>query len=270
MSDHVPTRSAQERPLALVTGASSGIGAEFARRLAPRYDLILVARRTERLAALAIEIMGSTDCRVEVWTADLGDPDAVTRLAGKIASEPRLSLLVNNAGFGISGPFWDTSLDEARAMQRLHIDATLVLSHAALRAFVPRDRGAIINVASVAAFIRGAGSGTYAATKSWMTAFTEGLHLDLRHQGSAVRVQALCPGFTYSEFHDVMGIDRSTRAPKSFWLTSEKVVEASLAGLESGTLYVIPGWRYRLLTAIVGLLPHPLRLAFESARKRSK
>ena len=258
------------RPLALITGASSGIGAVFARRLAPTHDLLLVARRTERLAALGIELQGTAECRVEVWTADLGVHSEVARLAERIASDPRLALVVNNAGFGLSGAFWEGRLADLETMQRLHIDATLALCHAALRNFVPRNAGAIINVASVAAFIRGAGSGTYAATKAWMTSFTEGLYLDLRQADSQVVVQALCPGFTYSEFHDVMGIDRRSRAPLSFWLTAESVVAASLEGLEARTLYVIPGWRYRLLTAVIGILPHSLRLSFESARKRSK
>jgi len=146
--------------------------------------------------------------------------------------------------------------------------ATLRLCHAALRVLVPRDRGAIINVASVAAFIRGTGSGSYGSTKSWMTAFTEGLHLDLRSIGSKVTVQALCPGFTYTEFHDTMGVSRESRAPRSFWLNANDVVEASLDGLRRGKLYVVPGWRYKLLTAFATKLPHGARIAFESMRKR--
>lgn len=251
--------------MAVVTGASSGIGAVFARRLAAAHDLVLVARRRDRLEALAAEF-AALGCRAEAFPADLTDANDVDRLAGRIAGEPQLSLLVNNAGFGLGRPFWECPIAELAAMHRLHIDAVLRLCHAALGRMVPANRGAVINVASVAAFVRGAGSGPYGATKSWMTALTEGLHLDLRKAGSAVAVQALCPGFTYSEFHDTMGVDRSRRAPRWLWLSAERVVDDSLAGLRRGRLYVIPSLRYRALVAVATRLPTRLRLAFEAAR----
>lgn len=200
--------------------------------------------------------------------ADLGQEADLARLAERIRTEPNLGLLVNNAGFGMAGLFWEQALGQNEQMHRVHIDATLRLCHAALANLVPRNRGAVINVASVAAFVRGVGSSTYAATKSWMTAFTEGLHLDLRSTGSRVVVQALCPGFTYSEFHDVMAVRRDTRAPRFFWLSAESVVDASLAGLARRKLYVVPTWRYAVVVALVTKLPHRLRLAFESARRR--
>jgi short-subunit dehydrogenase len=135
---------------------------------------------------------------------------------------------------------------------------------------VPRNRGAIINVASVAGFARSQGSVSYCATKSWMNIFSEGLYLELRGMGSKVMVQTLCPGFTYSEFHDTMAINREKLAGKALWLTAEQVVEASLRGLQEGRLYVIPGWRYRLLTAIISKLPSSLRLAMEQARGNAR
>jgi short-subunit dehydrogenase len=125
---------------------------------------------------------------------------------------------------------------------------------------VPADRGALINVASVAGFLTSPGGTSYSATKHWMNAFTEGLYLDLRTRGSRVRVQSLCPGFTYSEFHDVMGISRGS-IPKAWWTTAEFVVEESLRGLESGRLFVVPGWRYRLLVALATVVPSSLRYA---------
>jgi hypothetical protein len=256
------------RPLAVITGASSGIGETFARQLAPTHDLLLVARRGDRLLALSEELTRSHTVRVETLVADLEKDEDIARLSERFKTEPAFTLLVNNAGFGVGGAFWKGPLEPLDRMHKLHVVATLRLSHAALGVLVPRGEGAIINVASVAAYIRGAGSGSYAATKSWMTAFTEGLHLDLRKARSAVQVQALCPGFTYSEFHDVMGVSREGRAPRSFWLTSESVVRASLRGLERRQLFVMPGWRYRLLTAIVTRLPSAARLAFESARSR--
>jgi short-subunit dehydrogenase len=260
--------TAASRPLAVVTGASSGIGEAFARRLAPTHDLLLVARRRERLEAVAAEVSAAHGTRAEVLVADLGDEGDVDRLAARLASEPGLELLVNNAGFGLDGLFWNGELSSHEKMHRLHVLAPLKLCHSALRNFVPRDRGAIVNVASVAAFVRGIGSGSYGATKSWMTAFTEGLHLDLRSAKSRVVVQALCPGFTYTQFHDAMGVRREKRAPQFFWISAESVVDASLRGLRTGRLYVVPSWKYRILTALVTKLPNRLRVAFESARPR--
>ncbi len=256
------------RPLAVVTGASSGIGEVFARRLAPTHDLLLVARRRERLESVASGLAAAHGTVAEVMVADLSLEVQVSVLAERLRNEASLELLVNNAGFGISGPFWEQGLEHNEQMHRLHVGATLRLCHAALANLVPRNRGAIINVASVAAFVRGAGSATYGATKSWMTAFTEGLHLDLRSVGSRVTVQALCPGFTYSEFHDVMAVRRETRASRFFWLSADSVVDASLSGLARGRLYVVPTWRYAILVALLTKLPDRMRIAFESARRR--
>jgi short-subunit dehydrogenase len=266
-----PTQSAPPaaiRPLAVVTGASSGIGEAFARRLAPAHDLLLVARRKDRLDAVASEVATAHGTRAEILVADLGRQEDVARVAERLRREQNLELLVNNAGFGVDGLFWEGEIASHEQMHRLHILATLKLCHAALGNLVPRNRGAIVNVASVAAFVRGIGSGSYGATKSWMTAFTEGLHLDLRSIKSRVVVQALCPGFTYSEFHDTMGVRRERRAPRFFWLSADRVAAASLAGLRSGRLYVVPGWQYRILTALMTKLPNGLRVALESARPR--
>jgi uncharacterized protein len=256
------------RPLAVITGASSGIGESFARKLAATHDLLLVARREDRLAALAAELEKAHGGRAQVLACDLELERGVDGLAERLHAEPRFELLVNNAGFGVGGLFWDGPLGPLDRMHRLHVMATLRLCHAALRALVPRDRGAIINVASVAAYIRGVGSGSYGSTKSWMTAFTEGLHLDLRSIKSRVVVQALCPGFTYSEFHDTMGVTRESRAPRAFWLSADMVAAASLDGLRQRRLYVVPGWRYKILTALVTKLPNGARIAFESVRNR--
>jgi short-subunit dehydrogenase len=242
------------KPVALVTGASAGIGAAFARALAKRgYDLILVARRRDRLEALALELKQS-GAAAEVLPADLTDPAQVRLVEQRIAAVEALDLLVNNAGFGVVGRFWQTDPDAQERMHLLHIVATMRLTHAALAAMTARDRGAVINVSSVAGFVESPGSVTYGATKRWMNAFTEGLDLDLRSRNSAVRVQALCPGFTYSEFHDVAGIDRKTISA-SLWTTAEDVVAASLAGLDRGKLFVIPGRRYSLLVRLLKLTP---------------
>jgi short-subunit dehydrogenase len=258
------------RTLAVITGASSGIGATFARKLAPSYDLLLVARRKDRLAELAAELSANHQAAIEIFVGDLSDPRQVASLAERIAAEPRLALLVNNAGFGTLGRFWEASLASQEQMHQLHVMATVRLTHAALGNMVPRDSGAIINVASVAGFARSQGSVSYCATKSWMNIFSEGLYLELRGMGSHVTVQTLCPGFTYSEFHDTMAIRREKLASKALWLTAEQVVDASLEGVKTGQLYVIPGWRYRLLTAIISKLPSRLRLAVERARGKER
>jgi short-subunit dehydrogenase len=253
------------KPLAVITGGSSGIGATFARRLAPDHNLLLVGRRKERLEQLAAELSRTYGSHVEVMAADLTVEHDLAALAERLESAKDLALLVNNAGFGSRGRFWEAPIEMQEQMHRLHIMAPLRLTHAALRNMVLHDFGAIVNVASVAAFIRSSGSTSYCSTKSWMTVFTETLHLELRSIRSNVVVQALCPGYTYSEFHDTLGVNREKLAPRSFWLTAEEVVDASLEGLRRRKLFVVPGWRYRLLTSLVSKIPTRLRVAFESA-----
>jgi len=252
--------------VAAITGASSGIGMAFARKLASRYDLLLIGRRKDRLEALAGELTAQHECEVTVVAADLTDETALRAVAAGISGTANLALLVNNAGFGYRGAFWRADLAKIEEMHRLHVMATLKLSHAALRVLVANDHGAVINVASVAAFAQRAGSASYGATKSWLAAFTEGLYLDLRRAKSAVTVQALCPGFTYSGFHDVTAEDRHRLAPASWWLTAEHVVEASLRALDGGPIFVVPGWRYKLLLAILTKLPTRLKLRAEASR----
>ncbi len=257
------------RTVVAITGASSGIGATFARKLAPEHDLLLIARRRNRLEDLAADLSGKFQSQVEILEADLTRESELANAADRVAAEQRLILLVNNAGFGAKGRFWEAPLEIQERMHKLHIMATVRLSHAALRNLVARNTGGLINVASVSAFVRSPGSISYSATKSWMTAFTEGLYLELKGMRSNVVVQALCPGFTYSEFHDTMRIDRRRLAGSAFWMTAEQVVDASLAGLAKRKLFVIPGWRYRLLTAILSKLPTGLRLAAESSTRNA-
>ncbi|MFN0105882.1 MAG: SDR family NAD(P)-dependent oxidoreductase, partial [Bryobacteraceae bacterium] len=217
-----------------MTGASAGIGAEFARQLKARgYSLLLIARREDRLRALADDVL----------VADLANEAECVRCAEEIARrEP--SLLVNNAGFGTSGMFHQAEFEKQIEMHQLHVMAVTRLTRAVLPAMVRANAGAIINVASVAGFSRSAGNVSYCATKAWMVAFTEGLNLEMRAVAPSVVVQALCPGFTYSEFHDVMAMDRS-RIAKSLWLPAERVVRESLDALASGRMTVVPDWRYR-------------------------
>ncbi len=244
-------------PTALVTGASSGIGAEFAARLSQEgYSLILVARRREKLEQVASKLTGVS----ETFAADLTKDADLRRVETRIASDPKLEILVNNAGFGTMGRFFESDLEEQDRMHRLHVTAILRLTHRALTGMVARRKGSIINVASVAAFLHNPLSVSYGATKAWINSFTEALYVELKSVGSPVRVQALCPGFTYSEFHDTLGIDRSF-IPRRLWMSAGEVVETSLRGLENGRLIVIPGWRYRLFVGAHRWLPRSLRHA---------
>ncbi len=244
----------ESKPVALVTGASAGLGAAFARRLArDGYRLILVARRRDRLEELARELPDAT-----VVVADLGDDAGVRLVEEQIAAEPRLSLLVNNAGFGTKGRFYEASLESQEQMHRVHVMATMRLTHAALRAMIPRNRGAVINVASVAGFAASPQNASYCATKAWMNFFTEGVSLDLKSAGSAVQMQSLCPGFTVTEFHDVMQMDRN-KIPSWLWMTAEEVVDASLKGLQQGKLYVVPGAIYKAVVQLEKWMPVKLR-----------
>jgi len=246
------------KPLAAITGASAGLGTLFARKLAARgYDVLLVARRGDRLAQIAGEIGAAA----EPLAADLTVTSDMERVAERLA-DPRLALLVNNAGFGVQGAFATAPLEPQLQMHRLHVDCVLRLTHAALAGMVARNAGAVINVASVAGFLRSPGSASYCATKSWMIAFTEALHLEMRKTAPRVTVQALCPGFTYTEFHDVAHIDRN-KVPKWLWLSAESVVDASLAGLDRGKLIVVPGRRYQWIVALTTRLPIPWRVAME-------
>lgn len=248
------------RPVALITGASSGIGAAFARKLAQRgYDLLLVARREDRLAALAAELRAASGAAAEVLPADLVEDTELKQVEERLAGEPRLELLVNNAGFGTLGLFHQTDRDGQDRMHRLHVTATMRLARAALPGMVARRKGAIVNVSSVAAFGQSPQNVSYCATKCWMNSFTEGLAIELASIGSPVRVQALCPGYTLSEFHDVARMDRK-RIPAGLWMRDDFVVEESLRGLERGKLYVVPGWKYRLAVLLLRALPRFVRM----------
>jgi uncharacterized protein len=256
------------RRAALITGASSGIGAAFARELAKRgWDLILVARRASRLEELARDLAAASGARVEVLAADLTEDADLGKVADRIARAENLELLVNNAGFGSPGMFFEASLEAQDRMHRLHILATLHLSHAALAGMVRRGSGAIVNVSSVAAFGSSPGSNTYGATKTWMNSFTGALALELKAAGSPVRVQALCPGFTDTEFHEVAGIDKN-KIPRRWWMSAEDVVAASLGGLKQGRLIVVPGIRYKLMVLVLRLVPRALRDALVLAYAR--
>jgi uncharacterized protein len=269
----MPERS---RNLAVITGASSGIGAEFARQLARRgYDLLLAARREDRLEALANEIRNASSAEVDFVAVDLATDAGRALVADRVRKSPKLALLVNNAGFGTNGFFTEVDLASQEQMHQLHVLTTMALTHAALenwskRESLPAAIG-IINVASVASFGQSPSNVSYCATKAWMASFTNGLATELAMRGSPIRLQALCPGFTYSEFHDVLKMNRSL-VPKSLWLKTDFVVSESLAGFDRGALYVIPGWRYKILVRLIKIMPESLLRWFsiQIAHRRRK
>ncbi len=231
---------------ALITGASAGIGAEFARQLAAMStDLILVARRKERLEALAGELQKDHSISVEVQAADLSKPNDLERIEFTIAAAPDLDLLVNNAGFGGLGTFVKGDVESHLTMIQVQVVAPVRLARAALDGMTARNRGGVINVASTAAFSPLSGV-TYAATKGYLVRFSQGLKLELA--GTGVGIQALCPGFTHTEFHVKMAEFKAS-IPKFMWMPAERVVRTSLKALGRKKVICVPGWGNRLLVA---------------------
>jgi uncharacterized protein len=262
----VVDRAGSDRPLAVVTGASAGIGREFCRRLADNgYDLLVVARDASRLEEVRQELQRQIS--VDVFPADLSVDDDVSRLAGLVAGLPRLRLLVNNAGFGTQGPLADASPARQEAMVRLHTLAPMRLSQAALPILLRQRGGAIINVSSVASFLYSAGNVNYCATKAYLTNFSEGLASELT--GTGVRVQALCPGFTHSEFHQRMAADISD-LPRWMWLSARQVVDASLRNLRrNGPVICVPGVQYKLIVLLLRHLPRGMIGRLSRLRRRT-
>ena len=245
------------RKFALITGATSGIGKVFAQRYAARgYDLLITGRREEKIRAVAAGITSRYGVDVEVVIAELSNPEDVTGLADRVRDTNNLYVLINNAGFGTGrSNFKDGALETHLDMIRCHIEATVDLTHAALPQMISRDEGTVINVSSVAAFLVFPTSSTYAPTKSYINAFTEVLHMELT--GTGVRVQALCPGFTRTDFHPRLGWDASRMKSKGIirWGTADDVVDTSLEHLEKGKVICVPGLLNRVITRFLLWLP---------------
>ncbi|HEY2979536.1 MAG TPA: SDR family oxidoreductase [Anaerolineales bacterium] len=232
------------KPRALVTGASSGIGAAFAERLArDGYDLVLVARRRDKLDELAQKLHAEHNVEVEVLVADLSRHDGLRAVEKRIAAHSALEMLVNNAGFGGYMPFVELEPDRAEELINLQVLAVARLTRTALPGMLARGKGAIINVSSRLGFSRSLGSdplpkrATYAGTKAFINTFTQLLQSEL--QGTGVQVQALCPGLVATEFHTHVGADPS-RFPAAIVMQPEDVVQASLAALKLGEAICVP------------------------------
>lgn len=240
---------------ALVTGASSGIGQEIAVQLGMSgVSLVLVARRADRLEALAARFKN-----VEVIVADLSTIDGVGLVESRITDSTKtpIDLVVNNAGFGSSGLMHEIDLDRLSREINLNVLALTRLSHAAAKLMVPQGRGYILNVSSVASFQPGPGSTVYSATKAYVTSFTEALHEEMR--GTGVRVTALCPGFTRTEFSEVSGTNSiASQVPNFAWLDATDVAREGLRAVARGKALSIPGALYKGISAFSGASPRAL------------
>jgi uncharacterized protein len=235
---------------ALITGASSGLGAEFARQLAARgYDLILVARRVPRLKTLAEELQKQHQVTVEVIRADLANVDDLNLVERVIRAQGQLSILVNNAGFGAPGPFAESNIERQLDMIRLHNMAIIALTREVLPGMLARHYGAVINTSSTAAFFPLFEHANYSASKAYLNSFSEAVQMEIGNQG--VYIQALCPGFTVTEFHDQMEENNRSQIPRFMWMRAEDVVRQSLEALGTGEVILIPGWVNRV-TAFFG------------------
>jgi uncharacterized protein len=239
----------------LITGASSGIGAAFAHALAARqYNLVLVARREDRLISLARELQQRFPIQAEVLVTDLANPSGMEQVEKRLAISETLAILVNNAGFGIPGKFAVIPLEQHLAMIQVHVLASVRLCHAALPGMVARGHGAIINVSSIGAFMPKPEDATYCATKAYLKTFSQALHSELH--GTGVQVQALCPGFTATEFLDQPLYEQrhvKVSIPKGLWMAAEAVVAESLAALARDRVVCVPGLKNRFMLACAQL-----------------
>ena len=241
---------------AIITGASSGIGAAFARRLAADgYNLLLHGRREPLLFALAQELENRHGINAQVHCAELADPGALARLEALVRETTDLRILINNAGYSRLETFHEDDINAQEAIIRVHVLASVRLAHAAIGVMLHHNGGAIINVSSVAAFTPAPRNATYSATKAYLNAFSESLDFDVRPLG--IRIQALCPGFTRTDFHARMGIDTTQPAFRHF-MAPEVVVEESLRCLRRGTVICIPGVSYRVVALGARVIPRRL------------
>ena len=251
-------------PTALVTGATSGIGLVFARTLsAEGYELVLVARDAARLAGVASELRDGPG--VEVLAADLSSTEGRTEVAARAAQG--VDMLVNNAGSSTNASFEKVSWEDEQRILHLNVEAVLQLTHAAVPPMLAAGRGDIVNVGSVAGFFPTAGGATYAAEKAFVTALSEGLAAQYAARG--LRIMALCPGFTHTEFHQRIGVP-TEGIPERMWLSAEQVVRDGLRDLRRGRPVSVPGVTYKALVATGRYLPPPLMRAASGAAQRRR
>jgi len=258
------------RRLALVTGASAGIGAAFARIYADHgYDLVLTARREERLQALADDLRLGHGIEVMIAPADLSDPAAPARLMAEVAAHGRtIDALVNNAGYGLVGPYAESRWEDQAAFLQVMVTAVCELAHRALPDMIEQRFGRIVNVASMAGLAPGApGGGLYSAAKAFVIRFSQTLHLEVLDSG--VHVSALCPGFTWSEFHDVNNTREMVgRTPSWLWLGADEVAASGYEAAEANRPLCVPGAPNKTMAALAHILPDEWAMALMAERRR--
>lgn len=257
---------------AIITGASAGMGLCFARALAQKgFDLVLMARRQDRLKSVAEKLESDFAIRCEIVPADLSEIDEIEKTAALIKQIDHLDVLINNAGFATIGYFAGVPVEKSMQMLHLHTTACVLLTHAALQGMLKRKRGAIINLSSVAAFTLTPGNVMYDATKAFLKTFSENLQLET--EDADIRIQALCPGFTRTEFHEVgdfINFDRQV-IPGALWMSADEVVSLSLKALENNhQVILIPGWKNRLYVWILQHSATARRIVQNSVKKRSQ
>jgi hypothetical protein len=258
-----------DRKLALVTGASAGIGAAFARILASHgYDLALTARRIERLDALAEEIRLRYGVETLTVAADLAEPEAPGQILDHLTAHGRtVDALVNNAGYGLPGAYADTAWRDQAAFIQVMTTAPCELAHRTLSGMQQRGFGRIVNVASLAGLLPAAAGHTlYAATKAFLVKFSQSLHLEVA--GDGVHVTALCPGFTYSEFHDVSGTRAlvSAATPPWLWLGADEVAAAGYEAVEANRAVCVPGAPNKAIAALAKTIPDEWAMALMASQ----
>ena len=242
---------------AVITGATSGIGAEFARRLAQRgYDLVVTGRRMDIIKKMAGALSSEFGVSIEVIKAELSDKKDLEGLIRHIKKIGSVEFLVNNAGFGTYDLFWKESIEEQERMVAVHVTAAMRLAHAVLPAMMERGRGFIVNLSSLGSFLPLKMNAVYGGSKAFLNIFSESLQMELA--GAGIRVQALCPGFTRTDLHgriEKLGKEELKRLDKFYWMQPDRVVDCSLKCLEKGRVICIPGFRNRLLLCIASMIP---------------
>ena len=251
---------------ALITGATAGIGAAYAKLLAKEgFDLVLVARDLPRLKGVAKELSKLYKIKAETIKADLTKPAQLAKVEKRLANNSKpIEVLINNAGFGLKDSFLVSNLAKEQELLDVLVTAPMRLSHAVLPGMIKRNSGSIVNVSSVASFIAG---GTYSAAKSYLTVFSEYLHTELRDTN--IKVSALCPGFTRTEFH-ARGKMKMSGLPNYMWTAVDQVVAKSWRYVKAGKVICIPGWQYMLLSSIARIAPRPVvrKLGIKVRRKQ--
>jgi hypothetical protein len=242
---------------ALITGATSGLGLEFARQFASTgYSLIITGRRKEIIRAAADELSRVYGVEVEIVIAELSSDTGIKKVLNAAAKAGSIDVLVNNAGFGLNNLFHNESIENHIKMTAVHINAAVILTRAVLPEMIKRGRGTIINVSSLGSFLPTPLNSIYGGTKAFLNIFTESLHTELKHKG--IIFQSLCPGFTSTDFHKSMGVDEEIKKEVKSWMSPEDVVRYSIKKLGSGKVVCIPGFGNRVLRLLPLVLPKKL------------